>query len=257
MGNQNSGKSVLVTGGGRGIGRAIVEALAADGYNVIFTARSSLAEATSLADELARAYPQQSFKPLTCDLGDKAQVETLAGTIEATAGLYGLVHNAGMPADALAAMIDQSRAEALMQVNFWSLVRLVKAALRPISRARAGRVVGIGSITAARGVRGSAAYAASKGGMASYVRALAVEMASRGVTANVIAPGYVDTEMMAPYADVRTAVEKQIPIGRYVRPSEVAALARFLLSAEAAAVTGVEIAIDGGLTAAVPVQHQS
>lgn len=248
---QRQRRMVLVTGGGKGIGEAVVRRLAADGYDVTLTYRSSGEKARDLIESLARDHRVQSFTGLDTDLADAGQVETLATRLEAMPQLYGLVHNAGATADALAAMLDQTRAQALMQVNFFSMTRLIKAALRPMLRARAGRIIGIGSITATRGAQGNAAYAASKGAMASYMRALAVEVAARGVTANVIAPGYVDTGMLAPYAGGRAAVERQIPLGRYVRPEEVAGLVAFLVGPLAASITGAEIPIDGGISAAI------
>lgn len=255
MPEQAHGKKVIVTGGGRGIGRAIVVALAAEGYDVAFSCRSAAGTSAALCRELADRYQSQTFEALEADLANKRQVEALAAEFEAMPGLYGLVHNAGTTADALAAMLDQGRAETLMQVNFWSMTRLTKAALRPMLRARAGRIVAIGSITATRGARGNAAYAASKGAMASYMRALAVEVASRGVTANVVAPGHVDTEMLAPYASGREAVERQIPVGRYATAAEVAALVCFLAGPSAACITGAEIPVDGGLSAAIGIRQ--
>lgn len=250
---QRQGKTVVVTGGAKGIGAAVVRALAADGFDVALTCRASSGAARDLIDDLTRQYTAQSFTSLEADLADAAQLEALAAKLETMTELYGLVHNAGATADALAAMLDLTRAQMLMQVNFFAMARLIKAALRPMMRARAGRIIGVGSITATRGAQGNAAYAASKGAMASYMRALAVETGSRGITANVIAPGYVDTDMLAPYAGQRSSVERQIPVGRYVRPEEVAALVAFLCGPAAASITGAEIPIDGGLSAAIAI----
>ncbi|MGE0697470.1 MAG: SDR family NAD(P)-dependent oxidoreductase [Hyphomicrobiaceae bacterium] len=246
-------RTVVVTGGGKGIGEAVVRALAADGYDVTYTFRASADAARALTDDLAGRHPGQTFAGIETDLADAGQVELLAAKLEAMPQLYGLIHNAGATADALAALLDQARAQMLMQVNFLAMTRLIKAALRPMLRARAGRIIGIGSITATRGAQGNAAYAASKGAMASFMRTLAVEVGARGVTANIIAPGYVDTQMLAPYAGVRGTVERQIPVGRYVRPEEVAALVAFLAGPLAAAITGAEIRIDGGLSAAIAI----
>ena len=142
---------------------------------------------------------------------------------------FGLVHNAGQPYDALAAMMQQDKAEAAMQVNFWSFTRIAKALMRGMIRAKQGRIVAIGSVAALQGNPGNAAYAASKGALISYCRTLSVETAKRGVTVNVIAPGFIDTDMMAPYAAYRDNMEKQIPAGRFAKPEEIAGLAAFLL----------------------------
>jgi NAD(P)-dependent dehydrogenase (short-subunit alcohol dehydrogenase family) len=245
-------RRVLVTGGAKGIGRAIVGALADAGYDVDFTCRASADAGTELIDELKTAFPQQSFGLHTVDLADRGAVEAFAAGLLRAEPLHGLVHNAGASYDSLAATIDQDRALALMQVNFWSLTRLAAAALRPMMRARSGRIVAIGSVTAWLGTQGNAAYAASKAAMAGYMRTLAIEVASRGITANTIAPGFVDTGMLAAYEARRERFEAQIPAGRFARAEEIAGLVRYLLSPEAAYITGTEITIDGGLSAVTP-----
>jgi NAD(P)-dependent dehydrogenase (short-subunit alcohol dehydrogenase family) len=123
-------------------------------------------------------------------------------------------------------------------------------------RARSGRIVAIGSVAALQGNPGNAAYAASKGALISYARTLAIETAKRGVTVNVIAPGFVDTDMMAPYAAYRADMERQIPAGRFARPEEIAGMVAFLMSPLAAYVTGAVLPVDGGLTAMMGV-HRS
>jgi 3-oxoacyl-[acyl-carrier protein] reductase len=245
-------RRVLVTGGAKGIGREIVRALAGAGYDVDFTCRASAGAGADLIEELRTAFPEQSFQLRSLDLADRGAVDDLAAELLRSEPLYGFVHNAGASYDSLAATIDQDRALGLMQVNFWSLTRLAAAVLRPMMRARAGRIVAIGSVTARRGTQGNACYAASKAAMAGYMRTLAVEVASRGITANTIAPGFVDTGMLAAYQAQRERFEKQIPVGRFAQPAEIAGLVRYLLSPEAAYITGTEIAIDGGLSAVTP-----
>lgn len=246
-----SKRTVVVTGGAKGIGAAIARAAADAGHGVHITYRQSDAAASALLAELSERHPGQPFDASALDLADTSAVEGFAEQLGAMDGLYGLVHNAGATYDALAPMLNQDRAERLMQVNFWSLARLVKAAIRPMMRAKSGRVIAIGSVTATRGTKGNGPYAASKAAIEGYMRSLAIEVAPKGVTANVIAPGYVDTDMMAPYEKAREAVEACIPTGRYARPEEIAALARHLLSAEAAPITGAVLPIDGGLSAAI------
>jgi NAD(P)-dependent dehydrogenase (short-subunit alcohol dehydrogenase family) len=245
---------VLVTGGGKGVGAAIVRALVAAGHHVDFTYRSSGDAARALADELTASNPGRTVTAHPVDLADKAALEAFCETLEGES-FFGLVHNAGQPYDALAAMMQQDKAEAAMQVNFWSFTRIAKSLLRGMIRARAGRIVAIGSVAALQGNPGNAAYAASKGALISYCRTLAVETAKRGVTVNVIAPGFIDTDMMAPYAAYRDSMEKQIPAGRFAKPEEIAGLAAFLLSDPAAYVTGAVLPIDGGLTAMLGVHR--
>jgi NAD(P)-dependent dehydrogenase (short-subunit alcohol dehydrogenase family) len=241
-------KRVVVTGGGKGLGAAIVEALAAGGFDVDFTYRSSADEAKALADKLMAEHAGRAVTPIHADLGERDAVEALADKLTETPP-YGLVHNAGQSYDALTAMMDQDKAEAAMQVNFWAFTRLAKGIVRAMMRARQGRVVAIGSVAALRGNPGNAAYAASKGALISYCKTLAVEAARRGVTVNVIAPGFVDTAMLAPYADYRERMEAQIPAGRFGRPEEVASLAAYLMGEGAAYVTGAVLPVDGGLAA--------
>jgi 3-oxoacyl-[acyl-carrier protein] reductase len=248
-------KRVLVTGGASGLGAAIVRALAEAGFDADFTYRSSREAAEALAATLRDAHPGRTFAAHALDLADRAALDAFCDMAE-EAGYHGLVHSAGQSCDALAAMLDQDRAEAAMQVNFFSLTRLAKALVRGMTRARSGRIVAVGSVAASRGNPGNGAYAASKGALEAYCRTLAVESARRGVTVNVIAPGFVDTAMMAPYAAHRAGMERQIPAGRFARPEEVAALAAFLMGEGASYITGAVLPVDGGLSAMLGV-HRS
>src|SRR3954464_4789735 len=245
---------VLVTGGGKGVGAAIVRALAEAGHDVDFTYRSSGDAAKSLADDLMGGLPGRSVKAHALDLADKAALETFCDTIEAES-YFGFVHNAGQPYAALAAMMQQDKAEAAMQVNFWSMTRIAKSLMRGMIRGRAGRIVAIGSVAALQGNPGNAAYAASKGALISYCRTLAIETAKRGLTVNIIAPGFIDTDMMAPYVAYRADMEKQIPAGRFARPDEIAGLVAFLMSPPAAYLTGTVLPVDGGLTSMIGVHR--
>ncbi len=248
-------KRVLVTGGARGTGAAIVRALTALDYSVDFTYASSEAQANELINICKAASPDAQLRAIKCDFADKQEVEDLALSLEDEGNYFALVHNAGTTYDSLAAMVDQEAAERLMQVNFWSLTRLVKAVIRPMTRARDGRIVAIGSITAIRGTKGNAIYAASKAALSGYITTLAGEVSRRHVTANYIAPGFIDTDMLEPYAAVRDALEKQIPAGRFGQPEEVAGCVAFLLSDAAAYISGTTLTVDGGLSSALATQN--
>jgi 3-oxoacyl-[acyl-carrier protein] reductase len=248
----STSKRILVTGGGKGLGAAIVRQLASQGFDVDFTYRSSADQAKALAAELSTV--SREVRALALDLSLKEAVDAFAKASEET-GYHGLVHNAGQTADALSMMIDQTKAEAAMQVNLWSFVRLVKSLSRGMIRARGGRIAVVGSVTALQANKGNAAYAATKAALLGYCRTLAIETAKRGLTVNYVAPGFIATDMMAAYEAYREKMESQIPAGRFAKPEEVAAVIGFLMSDAAAYVTGAVIPIDGGLTAQIGVHR--
>ena len=255
MNDTTTKRRALVTGGGRGLGSAIVRALAASGHDVVFTYRSATAEADALVKELAAAHPGSSVAGRALDLSDKAAVDAFAGTLGSEPPFGVFVHNAGQSYDALAVMMDQTKAEAAMQVNYWSFTRLVNTVVRPMMRAKFGRVAVIGSITALQANQGNAAYAASKAALLGYMRTLAVEVARTGVTVNYVAPGFIDTAMMAPYEKYREKMEEQIPARRFATPDDVAAVVAFLATPQSAYVTGAVLPVDGGLSAAIGIHR--
>jgi 3-oxoacyl-[acyl-carrier protein] reductase len=244
-------RRVLVTGGGRGLGAQIVRELAGAGHEVVFTYRSASAEADALVKELAGS----KVTGRSCDLADDSAVDALISSLEAEAPFSGLVHNAGMSYDALAAVMKISEAEKVMRVNFWSFVRLSQALVRPMTRARDGRIVVIGSLAALHANVGNGAYGASKAALFAFARTLATETARRAVTVNYIAPGFLDTEMLTPYAQYRDKLESGIPAGRLGKPEDVAGLVAFLMSPSAAYITGAVLPVDGGLSAGLGVQR--
>ena len=194
----------LVIGGRRGIGAAVVEALAAQGLDVTYTYRTAFDDAAATSRQL--------------DLADRAAVDAFALEQEDAAAWDAVVHVSGTTYDTLATVMDQDAAEQTMQVNYWAFARIARAVVRPMLRARYGRIVVIGSVMGLHASQGNASYAASKAALLSYVRTLAIETARRGVTVNYIAPGFVDTAMLAPYASYRPAIEEPHP-RRPLRPA--------------------------------------
>jgi 3-oxoacyl-[acyl-carrier protein] reductase len=233
----------LVIGGRRGIGAAVVQALADRGYFVTYTYRT----------EPGPVAPQIEARWL--DLADRAAVDAFAVEQEGAEAWDAVVQVGGTTYDALAAVMDQQPAEAAMQVNFFAFARIARAVVRPMLRARTGRIVAIGSVIGQLASQGNAAYGATKAALLAYVRSLAIESARRGVTVNYVAPGFVDTDMMAPFAAYRDAAEGRIPAARYGRPEEIAAVVAFLVSPEAGYVNGAYIPVDGGMTAALGVSR--
>jgi NAD(P)-dependent dehydrogenase (short-subunit alcohol dehydrogenase family) len=173
----------------------------------------------------------------------------VADTIQADEGLYGLVYVAGQSYDMPAGAADYDAVGELMTTNFMGFQRLSTAALGPMIGAKAGRIVAIGSVTATYGTSGNAVYAATKAAMLGYTRTMAVEVARKGVTVNYVAPGFVDTALLDPYRAYLDRLTEKIPANRLARPEEVAGLVAYLVSPDAAYVTGSVVTIDGGLSA--------
>ena len=227
----------LVIGGRRGIGAAVVRVLTERGFAVTYTYRTEPGDFSPPAEAMR------------LDLASREEVENFANTQEAGPAWDALVQVGGTTYDALAAMMDQDKAEQAMQVNYFSFTRIARAVVRPMMRARNGRIVAVGSVIGQVASQGNTAYGATKAALLAYVKGLAIESAKRGVTVNYVAPGFVDTEMMAPFAAHRAATESRVPTGRYARAEEIAAVVGFLASPEASYVNGAYIPVDGGLTA--------
>ncbi|MER5492711.1 3-oxoacyl-[acyl-carrier-protein] reductase [Streptomyces sp. LE64] len=232
-------RSVLVTGGNRGIGLAIARAFADAGDKVAITYRSGDAEAL-------RAH---GLLPVRCDINDAEQVEQAYKEIEAAHGTVEvLVANAGITKDQLLMRMTEEDFTSVVDTNLTGTFRVVKRANRGMLRARKGRVVLISSVVGLLGSAGQANYAASKAGLVGFARSLARELGSRNITFNVVAPGFVDTDMTAALSEEqRAGIVAQVPLGRYADPGEVAAVVRFLASDDASYITGAVIPVDGGL----------
>jgi 3-oxoacyl-[acyl-carrier protein] reductase len=238
-----NGKAALVTGASGGIGGAIAKALHGAGAKVMLsgTRRDAL-------DALKGALGSRAFVQ-TADLGDPAAGDALVKAAEEQMGqLDILVNNAGLTRDGLAMRMKDEDWAKVIEVDLTSGFRLARAALRGMMKRRWGRIVGIGSVVGATGNPGQANYAAAKAGMVGMTKALAAEVASRGITVNCVAPGFIVTAMTASLTpEQKSRIEGAIPLGRQGTPEEVAACVLFLASDEARYVTGTTLHVNGGL----------
>ena len=240
------GAIALVTGGSRGIGAAIASALADDGWAVAVTYRSSAAGAADTVDAIEAAGGRAVA--LAADVTDPSRSQSaLAQAGELLEGpVLALVNNAGVRDDDLAISLDDERWQAVIDTNLSAAFRLTRDALRPMIRARYGRVVNIASVVGPRANAGQSSYAAAKAGLIGLTKTVAHEVARRGVTVNAVAPGFVATDMTA---DLPEAVLDSVPARRAGTPAEVAACVRFLASDAASYVTATTLYVDGGLAA--------
>ena len=228
-------RSVLVTGGNRGIGLAIARAFAEAGDKVAVTYRSG--------------EPPEGLFGVKCDITDSEQVDQAFKEVEAEHGpVEVLVANAGVTKDTLLLRMSEEDFTSVLDTNLTGAFRVVKRASKLMMRARKGRVVLISSVVGLTGSPGQSNYAASKAGLVGFARSLARELGPRNITVNVVAPGFVDTDMTAVLSDERRAeIVAGVPLGRYADPAEIASTVRFLSSDEAAYITGAVIPVDGGL----------
>ena len=224
-----------MTGGNRGIGRAIAEAFLAAGDKVAVTTRSGGAPEGAL--------------DVRCDVTDPEQVEAAFAQVEETHGpVEVLVANAGITADTLLLRMSEDDWSSVIDTNLTGSFRLAKRAAKGMLRMRRGRIIFISSVVGLLGSAGQANYAASKAGLVGMARSLSRELGSRAITANVVAPGFVETDMTGVLTDdQRAAIKAQVPLGRYAVPEEVAAAVTWLAGDGAAYVTGAVIPVDGGL----------
>jgi 3-oxoacyl-[acyl-carrier protein] reductase len=240
-----SGRVALVTGASRGIGRAIAERFAAEGAIVVAAARAANAEATVAAIGAAGGRAELA----SLDVTDQAAVEaTVAGIVERHGRLDILVNNAGITRDTLLLRMKRADWDAVIQTNLTSAFACTQAALKPMIKQRSGRIISITSVVGQSGNAGQANYAASKAGIIGFTKAMALEVASRHITVNDIAPGLIDTDMTrAIAAGAHEDWSSRVPLKRLGTPGDIAAAARFLASDEASYITGHVLAVNGGM----------
>ena len=231
---EGAGRVVLVSGGNRGIGRAVAGRFAAGGDRVAVTVRGT---------------PPDGLLGLPCDVTDTAAVDKAVATVEETLGTVEvLVANAGITDDKLLLQMDEASFASVLDTNLVGTYRVVRRATSKMIRARRGRIVLISSVVALSGGAGQVNYAASKAGLIGFARSLARELGGRQVTVNVVSPGFVETDMTAVLPEGRRQeILAAVPLGRMASPDEVAEVVRFVASEEAGYVTGAVIPVDGGL----------
>jgi 3-oxoacyl-[acyl-carrier protein] reductase len=241
---QLDGRRALITGASRGIGRAIAEAFAREG------ARLALA-ATSVERLDATAQACGDVVRLGLDVRDSAACDAaVKEAVEKLGGLDIVVNNAGVTRDNLLMRLSDDDYNAVLDTNLRGAFNITRAAARPLMKSKHGRLINIASIVGINGNAGQANYAASKGGLIAFTKSVAKELAGRGVAANVIAPGFIETDMTASLdAKVKEEMLKTIRLGRFGKPDEIAATAVFLASDKAAYITAQVLVIDGGMTA--------
>jgi 3-oxoacyl-[acyl-carrier protein] reductase len=233
-----AGKTALVTGGSRGIGAAIVRELTSAGANVVFGYRSGADEAATLAAEVGARAVQ----------ADVSSAEEVARLVEETGDIDLLVNNAGLTRDGLLARMSDDDWREVLETNLSSVFYTCRAVTRPMMKKRAGAIVNVSSIVGIHGNWGQSNYAASKAGIIGFTKSLARELGSRGVRANVVAPGYVQTRLTEVIPeDAKSLMLQNTPLGRFGEPSDIARAVRFLCSDEASFITGEVLLVDGGL----------
>lgn len=247
MAEQDKTRVALVTGGSRGIGRAIAELLAAQGHRVAINYVSNEEAANDVVATIEAS--GGTAIAIKADVGDEDAVAALLGEVQDRLGpVEILVNNAGITRDDLLMRMKTEAWDAVIQTNLKSVYLCSKAALRGMLRSRWGRIINVSSIAGVAGNAGQANYAAAKAGVIGFTMSLAKEIGSRGITVNAVAPGFIETDMTAALGeDVAAAAADQVTLGRLGRPEEVASAVGYLASAGASYITGQTIVVDGGL----------
>jgi 3-oxoacyl-[acyl-carrier protein] reductase len=242
------GRVALVTGASRGIGRAVALKLASDGFRVAINYQNSASAAQEVLEQIRAS--GGTAMTARADVSSAEQVKELFEAVSRELGpVEVLVNNAGITRDNLLMRMSDEEWDSVVRTNLNSVFFCTRAAIRTMMKARFGRIVAMSSVSGLAGNAGQANYAAAKAGILGIIKSIAREAGSRGVTANVIAPGYVETDMTASLAEsVRERALAQIPAGRYGLPEDVASVAAFLASDGASYINGQVIAVDGGMT---------
>ena len=237
----------IVTGGSRGIGFAVAEKMASEGAAIAVV--STTQEGASAAAEKLLAAGAPKAVGYACNVASGEEVQNTVNAILAEFGKVDiLVNNAGITRDNLLMRMSEEEWDKVLEINLKGVFNFSKAVLRPMMRARSGRIVNISSIVGIHGNPGQANYAASKAGIIGFSRAMAKEIASRNITVNVVAPGFIETDMSRAIPEaLQQKMLESIPLGRMGKPEDVANLVAFLASSEAAYLTGQVISIDGGM----------
>ena len=246
-----SGQTAIVTGGTRGIGRAIVKAFLQEGAKVAFFG-TNLDAAQAVAKELSVecGVDESMVAGYACDIKDTGAVQAAFDTVLAALGgnVDILVNNAGITKDNLVMRLPEADWDAVIDTDLKGVYNCIHAAVRPMLKARKGRIINISSIVGIMGNAGQANYAAAKAGVIGMTKAVARELASRSITVNAVAPGFVQTAMTDVLPDaIKEKLKTQIPLGRIAQPGEIAAAVLFFASPAAAYVTGQVLAVDGGM----------
>ena len=242
-----TGKNALVTGGSRGIGKAVCLELARQGANVAvnYAGRAQAAEEVAAA---CRELGVEAFA-VQADVADAAAVDAMVKEVAARFGRVDiLVNNAGITRDKLALQMKEEDFDAVLDTNLKGAFLCMKAVYRPMMKQRYGRIINLSSVVGLRGNAGQANYAASKAGLIGMSKSIAKELASRGVTVNLVAPGFIDTEMTAVLPEAaREALLKSIPLARLGQPEDVARAVAFFAAEESGYITGQVLCVDGGM----------